>query len=276
MLSCIAMSNISASAAVTSADEVNAGFVLTYDAENSDETTRYIKVDAVGASEDLQAVTLFVVFTGADFGEDSTVQVEMSDLPLADINAPTLNKCTYTASKGGWQHKLTWNSGADPEACYSDTYIGTFKITLPSNSTFDAEVVKVKLGNTSDKTAVVGTTTSDPIKADCHKITVPAYTTGGGEELPAFESITAEYLDRYDTDKTTVPVDAWTATIDWSSYKEVKALNWTLSVNGEEKSVAAATQTEITGEMTVLYGLAIAGQAKAELDTIDKDNVVLK
>jgi hypothetical protein len=105
-------------------------------------------------------------------------------------------------------------------------------------------------------------------------VTIPGATVE--EDKDPFVSATAEYLGRYDADKTSVPVDAWTATIDWSSYEAAKALNWTLSVNGEEKSVAAATQTEITGEMTVVYGLAIAGQAEAELNTIDKDNVVLK
>lgn len=105
--------------------------------------------------------------------------------------------------------------------------------------------------------------------------TLVANIPGAGPTTVPFESATAEYIDTIADDADALPVAAWFATIDWSKYDEVKALNWELTVGGETKTVPESSETVVTGEMTVVYGLAIAGQA-TQLETIDKDNVVLK
>lgn len=272
MFGSLVTGNISASAAVTNAGDVNAGFVLTYDAENSDETTRYIKVDAVGAPKDLQAVTLFVVFSGDDFGADSSVKIEMPDLPMADVNAPSTNKATYTASKGGWQYKLTWTSGADADACYSDSYIGTFKITLPSNSAFNAEVVKVKLANTADKTTQVGTGT-EAIKADCHAITVPAFATTPVDPVPDEVETARKDFTSYDDADVTTFIAGEKSIADVAG----KTLTWKItSKDGGYFEKAANVDTDLNGAGNVVFGLMIVNDDAEDFAKIDKAVLVIK
>lgn len=217
-------------------------------------------------NEDLSTATVKVI--DVDYSLDGPLTtlggVFYVDCEGATMKYNCLVNYDATLTSTGTQASLDWaDVGPNGDVAASGTH-GQLSITVPEGtSEFDVrfgEVVAMDLDWNVFETDIT--------------ITVPAFVTEPDKD--PFVSATAEYLGRYDTDKTSVPVDAWTATIDWSSYEAAKALNWTLSVNGEEKSVAAATQTEITGEMTVVYGLAIAGQAEAELNTIDKDNVVLK
>lgn len=202
------------------------------------------------------------------------------------IDGATVEDYTLTLPTSTSEFKFDYDKANDA----SDLSIGSVAFALFSNGgiitdnqllatlslTVPEETGEFSVSLDADNYSYLFDGTQDMNEVACEDITITIPGATVEEDKDPFVSATAEYLGRYDADKTSVPVDAWTATIDWSSYEATKALNWTLSVNGEEKSVAAATQTEITGEMTVVYGLAIAGQAEAELNTIDKDNVVLK
>jgi hypothetical protein len=71
-------------------------------------------------------------------------------------------------------------------------------------------------------------------------------------------------------DTTSVPVAAWSTTINYSTTGVVGTLVWNITNN---EGTAKVPATVVTTEGSVVYGLVIAGQA-AELDTITKVQLI--
>lgn len=239
------------------------GAKLVYNEALSNETSKVIDVIYVGENA-AEGIYGYMLRFDVDLDLSNT-----ADYTYAFSGANGLTLAEDANDKDLANGKIGWNADAADLVVAENSCIGTLTITVPATeSNFDVAI--------NTELTVIYDYNVEDVYSEESSITIPGATVEPEEPAkPAFESKTAEYLGRFDDDTKKVPVDAWSATIDWSEYEAAKALNWTLSVGGEEKTVAAATQTEITGEMTVIYGLAIAGRVD-QLDTIDASNVVLK
>lgn len=256
---------ISASAVVASA----ASFDFAYNTEKTealgDTTKRVIDVYA----KDVETVA-GVEFQVKFFNTDGTVAKGTVTASTMDFKgaSPTANKFVANAAI----HQLVWAADADGAIAAGDTPIGTITLTLSSDVELDATLVanKCKFSwyeNGAQKSFVSPVET---FKIGKYPVSAPVE-----PELPVFDDeLTATPIDGlFDEHTDTVPVKAWmTDAIDWSSYKEVKDLKWVITV-GDVANEVKATQAELSGDMTVIYALAIAGRAD-QLETIE--SVVLK